>query len=881
MKRNLTLSLVGGAFLSVILASCGPSGSQLLTSNSGPENSSSSSGTSTSGDSSQSTSFPEHTDTEVEAYMASLSEDSLTGHFYYHYLRYDFSKESYANWDVWAWPYRPNEQEGARFDWMGRVQNDDHMSATGDAVVDSFGYTSIDIDLSRSYDGGWDNAKKKIGGKTVDFKKNHDVPGEEKIGLQIVKSDTRSGSNKFWTNDGSNVYVKLSEYALKSKDGSKTSYHAFVTQDQVQNVTTQPAVTATDPFAKDDGTNVTLGNKDYETADWKDKAIQKTSSSFLDEAGIGYQIMVSSFADSDGDGFGDIYGIYKKLDYLNGLGVNVLWLTPIQSSDSYHGYDISDYLSVDPKFGSKISDSAKTLGGVSTESALADYKQLLDAAHKKGMKVVMDLVINHTSLSNQWFIDSAQLSKNNRGFYQWGNRDTQEKAKGQFWYPYGDHVYSYYAKFGSGMPELNFSYASTRAAVESVALNWCERGVDGFRMDAVKHIFMKDEIVTSSSDTIIVDNGSGIDYSSDLTKNLNFWREMNAAVKTKFPNAFFVGENFDGHAYHVAPYYEGFDSLFDFYSYFNLTSLAAKSISNSGAYQGTPTSFLGTTDSGTPYSGSSDTSKEGSATSLKYGGYWNLRNVLSANNQYRGGKAMSKDGGEAYTAINGAFTSNHDIARCINRVAGTTFDPNGLSEQGTVTEASYEKHSKLAACVEIAEFMLPGCTWIYYGDEIGMTGNFPAGKNSKSDYADLYYRQPMKWTDNGKAGDGSMTTSYGITGSGLQVGWDSVNASTKVGGAATQIESSSSHYNRLLPFIKAKATTPALIKGNLIPSEWDAEHPNLLHFLRKLGTETYEIVVNMGSNTAATGFKGTVVAATPNTTINNIQGYGCIVVKTA
>ena len=87
--------------------------------------------------------------------------------------------------------------------------------------------------------------------------------------------------------------------------------------------------------------------------------------------------MVSSFSDSDKDGFGDIYGITKKLDYLENLGVKALWLTPIQLSDSYHGYDITDYETVDPKFGSKVSDAAIANGGeVTTATALADYKQL-------------------------------------------------------------------------------------------------------------------------------------------------------------------------------------------------------------------------------------------------------------------------------------------------------------------------------------------------------------------------------------------------------------------------------------------------------------------------------------------------------------------------
>ena len=162
------------------------------------------------------------------------------------------------------------------------------------------------------------------------------------------------------------------------------------------------------------------------------------------------------------------------------------------------------------------------------------------------------------------------------------SHETQTAIKeDNYWYPYGDHPYSYYAKFGSSMPELNYSYQATRDAVIDMAKYWCSLGVNGFRMDAVKHLFLNDEVTTDTNDTIINDistdpkTGKTLNYSSNLTKNINFWREVNSRVKTSYPNAFFVGENFDGHAYHVAPFYEGFDSLFDFYSYFNITSSAA------------------------------------------------------------------------------------------------------------------------------------------------------------------------------------------------------------------------------------------------------------------------------------------------------------------
>ena len=197
---------------------------------------------------------------------------------------------------------------------------------------------------------------------------------------------------------------------------------------------------------------------------------------------------------------------------------------------------------------------------------MEDYLSLIDKAHERGIKVVMDLVLNHTSTANNWFIESANLNPDYRGYYQWGNHETDRDhiKEDNYWYPYGDHAYSFYAKFGSGMPELNYSYQATRDAVIDMSKKWCELGVDGFRLDAVKHIYMTDEVSSTEGDTLIFDiTADGENYSSDLSKNLEFFDDLNEAIKSEYPSAFFVGENFDGHAYHVAPYYRSFDSMFD------------------------------------------------------------------------------------------------------------------------------------------------------------------------------------------------------------------------------------------------------------------------------------------------------------------------------
>ncbi|MCR5348327.1 MAG: InlB B-repeat-containing protein [Bacilli bacterium] len=748
-----------------------------------------------------------HTQEQIDAYIESLKQSSVKDHVYFHYYRFDNKPASYSDWDIWCWPYRPKEGEGARFDWTGRTTSADKLSATGDAIVDEFGGAVADIDLTKEYDGGAKNRGKTIGGTKVSFYQKDGVTLDTQIGIQVVKSSTRGGSGEFWTNDGGDLHVDLTKpeeaLAIQTTDGG-TAWHIFALQDKVASYGSKVINDMSDPFEDDDGKKVTRGNAAYNDVNWNETApIQATAGSFASGVGVGYQIQVACFADSDGDGFGDIYGITSKLDYLKKLGVKALWLTPVQKSDSYHGYDISDYEAVDAKYGSSVSTAAKANGNkVTPATAMADYEELIKKAHDNGMKVIMDLVLNHTSTSNKWFISSAQLDDDYRGYYQWGNHETDSGVtEKKCWYPYGDHAYSYYAKFGSSMPELNYQYKATRKAVEDMSLYWCAKGVDGFRLDAVKHIFMTDEVVSGNKDTLIMDVAAKGDYSSNLTKNLHFYRELNKAVKSKYPNTFFVGENFDGHAYHVSPWYQAFDSMFDFYGYFNLTSAAAHAHGN---YTAGPTFGSMMTKTDTFSIDGSIKDKSGIYNGVSGSKKWNLVDVVSSYNHYRNGKAMP-----------GFFTSNHDIARVINRCAGTTGNADGLDEQGSITANNYPEYRKLSDCVKAAEILLPGLTWIYYGDEIGMTGNFPSGKTSASDYADLWWRQPMKWTQGGKVQDGSMTTGFSITGSAASIVWDNINSTDKVVPANTQMNDTNSEFSKLAKVIAFKNANPGMITGTL------------------------------------------------------------------
>ena len=350
-----------------------------------------------------------------------------------------------------------------------------------------------------------------------------------------------------WVKDGGDNVVKFSAMARYSNTGN--AYHWYINEGSTSN--------GSNVFVGGSGggsaPRASTGNVDRSYAANLPKAGTATT---CDEMGVGYQIFVASFCDSDGDGVGDIQGIIKKLDYLDSLNVDVLWLTPIQSSDSLHGYDCYDYYYIDPKFGTN-----------------ADYRELVTKAHEKGIKVIMDLVLNHTSTSNEWFLkskrgvvetvtyqDGTTATVDYRDFYRWTN--SQASAR---YYSSGDGWY-YYSSFGSSMPELNYDCQQVRDAIADVALYWMAYGLDGFRMDAIKHVFMWDESTNASGDVSAGDSG----YTYNLTKDVEFFKEFNYTLKAKYPNCFLLGEQLDGNAANVAPFYAGMDSLFDFNTYYDL-----------------------------------------------------------------------------------------------------------------------------------------------------------------------------------------------------------------------------------------------------------------------------------------------------------------------
>ncbi|WP_372662029.1 alpha-amylase family glycosyl hydrolase [Cohnella sp.] len=262
-----------------------------------------------------------------------------------------------------------------------------------------------------------------------------------------------------------------------------------------------------------------------------------------------YEIFVRAFADSNGDGIGDLNGITDKLDYVKSLGVDGIWLMPIQISPSYHGYDVTDYYSIHPDYGT-----------------LEDFKRLLDEAHKLDIRVIMDLVVNHTSSEHPWFVESAKdISNEYRDWYVWASdRGGAKPADGAVgpspWHARGDD--RYLGVFWEGMPDLNFDNPNVRKELIAIGKYWLTQGVDGFRLDAAKHIYG--------------DFGSTINTPAVKDKNKVWWQEFRQGLNEVKPDAYLVGEVWDSTAV-IGPYLDNaLNSAFNFDLADRLLSIASQ-----------------------------------------------------------------------------------------------------------------------------------------------------------------------------------------------------------------------------------------------------------------------------------------------------------------
>ena len=693
---------------------------------------------------------------------------SKPGHLYFHYNRGD--KKGYENYCLWLWQHDPQDLEGALWGFSAdpkvsdkltlqpmttsfMTYEDVHKADQGSGTfIDNFGVI-FDVDL---------NAAGLKGGKSG---APTSYEGASELGFLLPQQDSMSGATNWVSDGGRETYLEeINDSAKWRTIGDGKAIHVFVATGALDDYAffagEATAEAKVNPI-NDDTTGQYSSAVDTKYSNSLDNS--STSDAFKTD-GVGYQIFVSSFRDGDGDKKGDLRGIINALDegFFDDLNVNVLWLTPIQKSDSYHGYDISDYYQVDKKFGT-----------------IDDYAELLYKCHNPGynshrtkkIKVLMDLVLNHTSKSNKWFINSQWGVEDDikwRDVYTWKfetelidkwNGSSYEKvtvkadaeSSNPSWYRDGESHYYYYGKFGSGMPEINYLSKATRSLVINMAKYWLSFGLDGFRLDAVKHIFMRDEcfqegdqIITDVGQATSYDTEKGIDvtkdydYSSNLTKNIMWWKEFAHGVKSAYPNCFLVGENFDGWGTRTAPYYQALDSQFDFATYYHIASMIYtwNNVEGSSVEDAHP--------SASTYA-SSHITETYDAFSSPY-------------DLPLGDSGASVKGGARPDFIDGNFTSNHDVMRAINAVnwSYVKINPDGSKTYVANDNITGTNNQINRARVHAAITLLgQGLSWIYYGDELGMSSNtndhgkYKVNQNN----IDIWYRQPFLWKDTSKRAD--------------------------------------------------------------------------------------------------------------------------------
>ena len=250
-----------------------------------------------------------------------------------------------------------------------------------------------------------------------------------------------------------------------------------------------------------------------------------------------YEVFLRSFYDANGDGIGDLKGLTAKLDYLtdgkpetdSDLEIGILWLMPIFPAGAYHGYDVTDYENINPQYGS-----------------LDEFKTLLAECHKRGIRVILDMPLNHTSNKHPWFIQAVNNQNGLRPCYYIWPDDGYTADK---WHTtvgsQGDKL-KYFGLFGDNMPDLNFDCPLVRQKVQAVAKYWLDLGVDGFRLDAAKHIYGWSYDLTEG----------------DILRNGDFWREFTLYVNGIKNNAVLVGEVL-GDQYMLTRHARGLNALID------------------------------------------------------------------------------------------------------------------------------------------------------------------------------------------------------------------------------------------------------------------------------------------------------------------------------
>ena len=264
-----------------------------------------------------------------------------------------------------------------------------------------------------------------------------------------------------------------------------------------------------------------------------------------------YHIFVYSFADSDGDGVGDLNGITSKLDYIEEMGFNGIWLSPIHQSTTYHKYDVVDYYSIDEEYGT-----------------MEDFDKFMEECEKRGIKVILDLVFNHTSTKHQWFKEATEYVRGLEPgeeanleecpYVDYYHIKKNEDVNGGKYYKISGSEYSYEGQFWDQMPDLNLASTEVRREVEEIAKFWVDKGVGGFRLDAAKEF-----------------------YTGSAEKNIEVLSWFTQYCKNLDEDLYLVAEVWDSFSVIKNYYTSGITSIFD-YAYGDSTGHIIKAIQQAG-----------------------------------------------------------------------------------------------------------------------------------------------------------------------------------------------------------------------------------------------------------------------------------------------------------
>ena len=501
-----------------------------------------------------------------------------------------------------------------------------------------------------------------------------------------------------------------------------------------------------------------------------------------------YQIYPRSFKDSNGDGIGDLEGIYEKLDYLAELGIDVIWMSPVyKSPNDDNGYDISDYQDIMDDFGT-----------------MDDFDRVLKKAHSLNIKIMMDLVVNHTSDEHKWFIESKK-SKDNpyHDYYMWADPDKNGNPpnrwescfSGSAW-EYVESVGQFYLhSFSRKQPDLNWDNPKVREEVFKMMTWWCDKGIDGFRMDVISMISKYPGLPDGP------ENGNGYtgNTSCDGPNIHKYLREMNEKVLSKY-RLITVGECPGVNAEQAKKYANIDGSELDMIFQFEHVS--------------------------------------GSALKPCHHGKWDGEAMTMPELRANFTKWQKDLEGCAWNSL---FLSNHDQPRCVSRFGNDSEQYRELSAKMLATMTHFQK----------------GTPYVYQGEELGMTNAY---MENIADYRDIESlnaykelttkenipaktvmgyikavgrdnaRTPMQWDASEIGGFTSGTP------------WLQVNKNYKTINAAAQVNDPDSVFAYYKKLIALRHTNEVMVDGVydvLIP-----DHPQIYAYTRTLGDKQLLVLCN-------------------------------------